>query len=110
MFLYKHVFLSGPMTGVYLNNVARFAIMHAKVRKELGATRVYNPALEWLMEGPEEFHWHEYYMRKCLNTLTNGSWDCIVMLQGWENSEGAKTEKMVAEAIGLDVIYEDDLE
>lgn len=45
----RRVFLSGPMTNVVFNNAPAFAKAHARL-KELGATAIYDPALNWLME------------------------------------------------------------
>jgi hypothetical protein len=34
--------------------------------------------------------------------------DAIYLLTGWQNSEGANLERQIAEAIGIEVLYEDD--
>ena len=106
----KRVFISGPMTGIEFKNAPAFARVHAAL-KERGVADVYDPSQEWLYERGEE-RCREYYMRKCLWHLVRmGSnedpmWDYIVMLDGWEESQGATIERQVAMACGIAVIEE----
>ena len=97
----RHVFLSGPMSGISHYNVAAFADAHATVI-EHGATHVYNPANEYLIRGMNDMV-HEYWMRKCLQALIGDvpHYDVLVSLPGWEDSEGARTEREVAQACGI---------
>ena len=108
----KRVFLSGPMTGRHCHNVVAFATAHARI-KEAGAEWVFDPAVAYLRETREESerHDHDEYLRRCINELTRPRYgqkdgtvyDLFVSLPGWEESEGAATERAVAEACGIDV-------
>ena len=99
----KSVFLSGPMTGLEHYNVEAFAKAHAQL-KELGAKYVYNPGISYLCS---EKHDHEYWMRECVQELTNGPryeefyYDLVVQLKGWSKSDGCRTEAQVASACGI---------
>ncbi|MBR3157891.1 MAG: DUF4406 domain-containing protein [Atopobiaceae bacterium] len=113
----KRVFISGPMTGKPDWNRAEFERAAIELW-ELGAGAVFNPASIAPREG-EPAMAHELYMARTLNRLTvldfTGFpnvpyYDVIVMLDGWWDSEGAKVERMVAEAIGLDVVEWDEPE
>lgn len=107
----RHVFLSGPMTGRYCYNVAAFSVAHERLN-EAGAEWVYDPAVSHLRETrtERERHDHEEYMRRCINELTRpkygqrdgNEYDLLVSLPGWEGSEGATTERAVAEACGIE--------
>lgn len=107
----KRVFLSGPMTGRYCLNVAAFATAHARL-KEAGAHWVFDPAVAYLRETDDESgrRGHAEYMRRCLNELTRPTYgqkegteyDMLVSLPGWEGSDGARTERAVAEACGIE--------
>lgn len=114
----RRVFVSGPMSSREHNNVTKFLAAHIVLNK-LGALVVYDPAAEWVEEvahGSCCDKNHDYYMRKCIGELSR-SWyasddsdgqtpyyDLLVQLDGWQDSEGAKTEKIVAEACGIEVI------
>lgn len=114
----KRVFISGPMSSRKHNNVTKFLAAHIVLNK-LGALSVYDPAAEWVDDvsrGSWEDRGHEFYMRRCISELSK-SWyvdaedggtrplyDLLVQLDGWQDSEGAKTEKIVAEACGIEVI------
>lgn len=98
----KRVFLSGPMTGIEHNNACEFARAHAMC-KEIGAYTVWDPVIEWLMESQSDGS-HEHYMRRALKELTGNHYNVILMLPGWADSEGAKTERIVAEACGIEVV------
>lgn len=102
----KNVYLSGPITGKLLHNAPAFAEAHAMLR-EMGAGSIYNPSMGWLREGSE--HSHEWYMLRCLNSLSNGCggrpfYDAIVLLDGYEGSVGSRVELEVAESIGVQSI------
>jgi hypothetical protein len=108
----KNVFLSGPMTGLPAFNVAEFAAAHETLN-ELGASHVFDPAFERFVEishGVSEGT-HELYMRSCLGELTSGSierpgethYELLVLLPGWESSEGSVVEREVAKACGIEV-------
>lgn len=113
----RRVFISGPMTGLPDWNRAEFE----RAERELfglGADKVFNPACIAPMPG-EPSRPHEAYMAKTLNVLTRLDYtgipnrpyyDCIVMLDGWWASDGARIERAVAEAIGIDVVEWDEPE
>lgn len=105
----KKVFLSGPMSGLPHYNVAAFADAHATVI-EHGAIHVYNPAIEYLKRGRNDMG-HEYWMRKCLQALIGDvpGYNVLVSLPGWEDSEGARTEREVAQACGIEVCELDEV-
>ena len=88
----KSVFLSGPITGVdgYKD---RFADA-AEVIKALGTNTVFNPAAE-IPDSTE----HEEAMNICTDKVTTS--DCVVVLDGWENSKGALIEYVFSRACGI---------
>ena len=104
----KHVYLSGPMTGLEDYNRPAFNAAEERVRAE-GAADVFNPA-HFGLGRP-----HESYMLDTLHELTQSVWDdglmryvpywdVIAMLPRWAFSKGAKVERAVAEAIGVEVV------
>ncbi len=116
----KYVFLSGPMTGIEHNNVKEFARAHATVR-ELGAERIYNPALAWLTQPLylDAKRTHADYMATCLNELTKHNYhqdersnyyDLVVLLPEYYLSEGSVIEHKVAHELGIETVYLPDLE
>lgn len=102
----RTVFLSGPMTGIESYNVDAFLSAH-KTLKLLGVRYVFDPAIEWLSSsGPTRDH--AYYMLRAIGELTNNDgygqadYDLLVSLPGWENSNGARVERIVANACGIE--------
>ena len=104
----KNVYLSGPMTGIEKFNRPAFNAAEERVRAE-GAADVFNPA-HFGLGRP-----HESYMLDTLHALTDAVWDegllryvpywdVIAMLPRWKRSKGARVEKKVAEAIGVEVV------
>jgi len=111
-----NVFLSGPMTGYECYNLLEFVKAHRRLQS-LGAAYIYDPALIWLnrMVRGEKEESHEFYMRETITELAKGKssqgllakkplYDIVVMLDGWEKSEGAMTETYVANACGIKVV------
>lgn len=101
----KQVFLSGPVTGYDRGRtVARFAAATIKCY-EAGAAYVFNPVDAVKPSTP-----HEVAMCRCLNELSmwdfdreSPYYDCILQLDGWEDSEGSRTECAVAQACGIPI-------
>lgn len=113
----KRIYLSGPMTGKPDYNVAAFAVAHARLN-EVGADYIYDPAIRYLaLEARKaEVMTHEDYLCDCIHELTQRKkrsqgwetvipmrYDMVVMLEGWEDSEGAMHEAAVADACGIPV-------
>lgn len=105
----KRCFLSGPMSDDPITYHIHVFVDAHMILNAIGAKNVYNPAVEWVRyHGPDRTH--EEWMRECINTLTSSLpddpdkrlWDCMVSLPGWEDSEGARTERMVASACGIE--------
>jgi hypothetical protein len=55
---------------------------------------------------PRQDSWSAY-MRLDITMLCEC--DSIYMLPGWENSKGAKLEKMIADSLGMEIFYFGDL-
>ena len=98
----KRIFLSGPMSFKENYNVEAFASAHATL-KLMGAGYVYDPALAWLEELGET-RTHEAYMRDALTILVVQPFDMFVTLDGWETSDGAYAEHVVAVELGIEVV------
>lgn len=112
----KRVFLSGPITGMPHHNVGAFAEAHDDL-KVAGAEYVFNPALGYLCQrqGLATLKTHDDYMTDCIHELTDRrkrtqgwedviprKYDMLVSLPGWEDSNGATKERVVAEACGIE--------
>lgn len=115
----KKIYLSGPMTGIEDHNRAEFdkAAEHLYSK---GAEEVYNPAD--LIDGFARSS-HESCMLASIWALTSGGteltrpsdgkeggvivvnspdYDLLVSLPGWQDSAGARLERDVAVAIGME--------
>ena len=92
----RRVYLSGPMTGM---PQANFPAFHAEAQRlrDLGY-HVVNPAE--LNPNPDT-PWH-LCMRADLKALLDC--DAIVLLEGWQASQGAHLELHVAHRVGLEVL------
>lgn len=90
------IYIAGPMTGIRdFNRPAFFSA--AQLLTERGHA-VLNPAS--LPDGLTE----SQYMDICLAMLRCA--DVIYLLDGWENSAGARVEYALADKLGLDIIFE----
>ena len=112
----KNIFVSGPMTGYENYNTRAFVATQVRL-KLLGAEVVYNPILPWVCEPLRisQTRTHESYMLECVQELSrmreDGSpfFDLVVQLPGWQESEGAKVEDVVAESCGIERVSVFDL-
>lgn len=99
------LYLSGPVTGIEDDNYDAF---HAASVALNDAGFLSTMPHSLVLSGDS----HEIAMLVCINSLTDFVWvhgepllfyDGLALLPGWEQSEGAKLEKAVAEACGIPV-------
>ena len=88
------VYISGPITGVEFGN--RFAFMAASCGLELCGYEAVDPSDVKL---DDEASWSDY-MRADLKLLLDC--DYIYLLEGWEDSKGARLEHELAERLGIE--------
>ena len=99
------VYIAGRISGLSESEFkANFLRGVDKVRK-LGveSRHIINPAKYTIDFG----EWSEY-MRLCLSKLLEC--DTIFMLEDYKESKGAKFELLTAETLGLNVVYESEVE
>ena len=112
----KSVFLSGPMSSFGAEgkwNAPAFDKCE-QVLRDAGVKNVFNPANDAPMTD-EIVYPHEHYMVQTLSTLTEwvcdeksgecrSVWDYLVLLDGWQESSGARMERDVALSCGICVV------
>jgi hypothetical protein len=91
-------YLSGPMTGLPDYNRPAFNEAAKELRSH-GFT-VWNPAEEF---DATTIYPRKIYLRKDIEALLKC--DAIVMLDGWENSAGAKLELDIAKELELPIFF-----
>jgi hypothetical protein len=91
-------YLSGPMTGLPDYNRPAFNEAAAELRSH-GFT-VWNPAEEF---DATTIYPRKIYIRKDIEALLKS--DAIVMLDGWENSAGARLELDMARELELPIFF-----
>ena len=89
----RRLYISGPITGVADGNRAAFSAAEAQLRAA-GFVPI-NPRDNGL---PADSTWHEH-MRADLRLLLDC--DGVALLDGWENSRGARVEFQLAAGIGM---------
>ena len=95
-------YISGP-----ISDNANYIDSFAKAEKYLldRGYEAFNPTL--IPKAPplldEEEEW-KYYMRVCIRELMGA--ETIYMLNGWEDSRGAKLEHIIAVELGMRIKYE----
>lgn len=115
------IYVAGPMRGIPEFNFPAFNAAAARLRAE--GHEVFNPA-----EKDIEVHGtdiskgnatgsldqaaadHGFSLRRALRDDT--SWICehadaVALLPGWQNSKGARAERALAEALGLQILVID---
>lgn len=112
------LYLAGPMTGIPQFNYPKFDRVAARLREQ--GHEVVSPAE---MDSPETraislaspdgnlqtiiTHgetWGDFLSRD-VKLLADGGFDAIAVLDGWEDSRGARLEVFVARLIGLPIYY-----
>jgi hypothetical protein len=93
----KRIYISGPISRLKDNNKQSF--INAKNKLLILGYEVKSP-----FDITESEMTYVEYMRFDIRALT--FCDSIYMLNGWQDSKGARLEKLIAEAIGLKILYE----
>ena len=93
------IYISGKISGTDLTETRKRFAAVAKVMKRLGVEPV-NP----LENGLSEHDTWKAHMLKDIADLLQCK--AIYMLQGWEESKGARIEYYIATEIGMHIMYE----
>ena len=94
-------YLSGPMTGMPMFNYPAFYGAAGLIEKEFQC-EVLNPARQ-----PNGLAYEEY-MKLAFADLERAT--VIVLLDGWENSPGAKREFLQAHQRGIGIVFQEQIE
>jgi hypothetical protein len=103
-------YIAGPMSGLKDNNFPAFFAVENLLRSKYGIEHIFNPAQNDLNNyGSIEKVMENAVYRECLRQDLD--WICtyathIYMMNGWENSKGARAEHATAVALGLEIWYE----
>jgi hypothetical protein len=97
----KRVYISGPMTGYPDFNKPAFN-REAERLRVLGYD-VVNPAE---LNPDETTPWHECLRNDIAHLVTC---DALVMIEGWERSNGAHLEIHIAHRVGMEIMLARDL-
>ena len=95
----KKIYISGPITGTK-DYMSRFSTAHLSLARQ--GYSVVNPAMV-SAKLPEDTTYDEYM---AMSFAMLDMCDSIYMLDGWENSKGAKMEYERALKNGLNIIYQ----
>ena len=105
------VYISGPITSLQkLGEDWRVSFKEAEAAlRRLGFKEIYSPVsiaigVEAVCRGLGRYATYADYMKADLGMLLKCR--TILMLRGWEGSKGANIEYQVADALGMEVIYE----
>jgi len=99
------VYISGPITGK--PNLNREAFDREEAFWRNRGFDVFNPqSIPAPKAGLTAKQVWQYYMRKCIAALLLCAW--IVMLPGWDESDGAHEEHRIARMLGLTIRFSDD--
>lgn len=96
----KKIYLSGPISIFPLEEALHhFDTYEHSVKKAYPEAAIYNPMK--LVEYDKDKKWQDY-MRPCLHNLEQC--DTIIMLPGWELSNGAMCEYYYAKGLGINIV------
>lgn len=90
------IYIAGPMTGIENYNFDRFNAKEAELIEK--GHRILNPAKIGILP--------EYKMYWPINCAMLDGADAIYMLDGWENSPGARKELLYAVENGIPTLFE----
>ena len=91
------IYIAGPMTGLPDFNRKRFWMMEHLLKLN-GCKSVLTPARHPIDQP------YEWYMRQGIKMVAQA--DAVVMLNGWNDSDGACLEYMVATSVGCELFYD----
>lgn len=91
----KKVYLSGPITGI--KNYKGLFLFAKELVRMCDAARIFNPASQIT-----DSLGYEDAMKRCVAALAE--YDTIMLLPGWHTSKGARLERDVALACGMNII------
>lgn len=94
----QKIYLSGPMRNKPDLNIGLFDLVALELRE--GGHTVFSPAETFDRDYTKDF---ATYMREDYKAILEA--DRIVMLPGWQDSEGARLEYQVAKSLGLEISY-----
>ena len=104
------IYIAGPMRGYENHNFDAFYKAEKKWSSNPMIGRIFNPAR---MDGDEGFDPStatdsKEHLRTCMGRDLNAILCCdgMVMLHGWEHSEGARVEHALATYLGMPIFYE----
>jgi len=98
-FAEKKIYVSGPITGIPEDNYPNF-VAAAQSLYELGYRKIVVPHDLFRDHDPKALQWSDY-MRGCIKEMM----DCeaLITIPGWEESNGAKLEVYICNALNIPV-------
>jgi hypothetical protein len=98
------IYISGPVSSAKSLEAAKRVFESAQLMLLSAGCAVFNPIhIEWPIDPLKEEALWQYFMHFCVRAIPEC--DGILMLPDWQNSEGAKWEHKIAEALGLSIYY-----
>lgn len=92
-------YISGPMRGLPDFNYPLFNEVATDLRNTMGV-KVYNPAENF--DGDQSLEFSDYMYQDLVQLMSS---NVVLMLPGWQDSEGARVEYQVAKSLGLDIRF-----
>ena len=93
------IYISGKISGTDLTETRKRFAAVAKVTKKLG----YEPVNPFENGLSEQDTWEAHIVKDIADLL---QCKAIYMLQGWQESKGARIEHYIATEIGMPIMYE----